>query len=452
MNVGPIATTCCPRVLRPVFDRIGAPLLGQRLARSAFWSVVGMMVAKGIALASTIVIARILGQAVFGQFGIVRSTITMLAMFATSGVVATAAKYVSEYRDIDPGMARKLLSLIDLVAIGLASVLALVMFFSASFLANNVLASEGLATALKIGAVVVFFQVLASAKKGGLVGYEAFRMLAWLNAITGLSSLVFVTFGAYLGGTPGALWGLAILAVVEFVSATIFLAYKMPPGVATQAVPLQRGVVLGTIWFSIPTFLSAVSALPPVWVSQTWLAGMPGGYAQVGLFHAANQWRTSVMSLPGAMCQQALPVLTNVSQNRWLFVKALSVFLGVAIVVSVGIGIPVVVFSSHIMGAYGEAFRGGKMLFVVLVLSGVPAAITPILSNAILSRGKSWPRLVFHLLWGLVFVVVAWLGIRSNLGGLSLAIAFLVSSVAHLIWLVCYLCYTEMSQARLVVE
>ena len=70
----------------------------KRLASGAIWSFTGTAIAKLIVLIASIFCARILGKELFGEFGMVRSTINMFVVLGSAGLGITATKYIAEYR------------------------------------------------------------------------------------------------------------------------------------------------------------------------------------------------------------------------------------------------------------------------------------------------------------------------------------------------------------------
>ncbi len=66
--------------------------LAARLARGAFWSLAGSLVARGAGLLTAIMVGRILGKDGFGELGLVQSTVGMFGTFAGFGMGLTANK------------------------------------------------------------------------------------------------------------------------------------------------------------------------------------------------------------------------------------------------------------------------------------------------------------------------------------------------------------------------
>ena len=73
-----------------LIQRLKTSDIAHRMASGAFWSFTGTALGKFIVLLTGIVCARILGKEVFGQLGIVRSTIGMFIVLGTSGIGVTA--------------------------------------------------------------------------------------------------------------------------------------------------------------------------------------------------------------------------------------------------------------------------------------------------------------------------------------------------------------------------
>src|SRR5438445_7766115 len=100
-----------PAVVRRMAARIEASPLAYRLAHGVFWSLAGTALARVLALAASVITARILGKQGYGELGVVNSTLLTLQGFASLGLGATATKYVAELRGKDSERAGRILAL-----------------------------------------------------------------------------------------------------------------------------------------------------------------------------------------------------------------------------------------------------------------------------------------------------------------------------------------------------
>src|SRR5262245_42123812 len=144
------------------------------------------------------------------------------------------------------------------------------------------------------------FSAINGAQTGALAGFEDFKTIARINLFAGLLAFPLTVTGVWLGGSPGAVWGLAASQGVNCV-----LNHS-----ALRAAGRRAGVPIGwktcgtewpVLWrFSLPAMLCSVLVVPVNWVGMAWLANQANGYAEMGVFNAANQWRTAILFVPHA--------------------------------------------------------------------------------------------------------------------------------------------------------
>src|ERR1700728_1931673 len=97
--------TYCPAFLLKVKGRVVSSPIGYRLARGAFWLLIGSLISRGLGMLAGILVARLLGKHDYGQLGMVQSTTGMFGIFAGFGMGLTANKHVAEFKLQDPARA-----------------------------------------------------------------------------------------------------------------------------------------------------------------------------------------------------------------------------------------------------------------------------------------------------------------------------------------------------------
>src|SRR5664280_450460 len=100
-----------PPALEGLWTRLESSPVGGRLLRGAFWSMAGTMVSRALALAASVLAARIIGKTVYGELGIIQSTVGMFGALAGFGMGTTASKFVAELRGKDPAKAGRIIAL-----------------------------------------------------------------------------------------------------------------------------------------------------------------------------------------------------------------------------------------------------------------------------------------------------------------------------------------------------
>lgn len=408
--------------------------LARRLIHGTFWSLIGAAVGRGLALVSSIVLARILGLTIFGELGIVQSTVGTLGTFAGLGMGLTTTKYVAEFRTKDRDKAARIIGLSGLIAWACGSAMMVLLFLSAPWLAEHTLGAPHLASILQMSSPLLLAGAVVGVRVGALSGLEAFKRLARINLVAGAWSFPILLCATAAFGLPGAVWGL--VAGQALLSA---LTYGGLRAEARQAgFPLNyRGWTkeLPIVWrFAVPALFSSALIGPVGWVCHAILVNQPDGFGQMGQFNAANQWFNALLFLPGILGQAALPVLTErfgVGDAR-----RSTAILGICIKANAMIVGPLVLIgalaSPYIMALYGPSFRAAwPTLVVALATAGLLAIQTPV-AQIIAASGRMWLGTVMNLGWAISFVLLTWLLV--DWGSVGLAIARLLAYVVHGIW------------------
>ncbi len=420
-----------PRPARAAVSLINSPIR-KRLATGAFWSVIDTGFTRAFALIVSIVVARTVGREHFGQFGIVQGTIGVFGLFAGFGISVTATKHVSELRESDPLRTGRILGLSTLLAAISSSLMCAILIATAPWLAKTTLASAEVGSLLRLGSGLLFFGVLNGAVAGALYGFEDFKSVAIVDVVAGLVGCGVVIAGVLIAGLPGAIFGLVVGVALQCLGYCFFLGRVL----RNTGISIIYDGCLGE-WtvlakFSVPALLASAMAGPVTWVCSAIVVNQPAGYAQMGLFNAANQWRSAILLLPLTLSAPFLPVLSSLfGKDRGKYSIVLSAGITVNASLALLAAAVVIVFSRTIMGSYGKDFVGGRSVLICLVLSGVLGAAVWSVGQAITSSGKMWWGFILNLFWGVALVSSLWLFRRQ--GALGYAVANLIAYSIHLL-------------------
>ena len=197
-------TRLLPRSVQEFLERHTTSPLAVRLIHGSLWSIGGSMAARLLALLSAVLVARILGKAIYGELGIVQSTIGMFGALAGFGMSTASSKFVAEFRHTDPARAGRVVALSSVVSWSSGIVLAALLFVSAPRLADGSLASPELAPYIQLGTLLLLLNTVNGAQIGVLCGFEAFRAVSWINGLIGVLGLPFIVGGALLSSCGGS--------------------------------------------------------------------------------------------------------------------------------------------------------------------------------------------------------------------------------------------------------
>lgn len=413
--------------------------LRRRLARGAFWSLAGAVIARGLMLASLIVVAREIGRVPFGKLGIILSTVSLFQVFAGFGMGLTATKHVAELRRTNPGRAGRIIVLTGVVTVLMAVTVAALMVALAPLLAARVLAAPELARFLRISAGLLLFGTLSMVQVAVLAGFEAFRTVAKVNFIAGVLSFPLVVAGVYLGGLEGAVWGLVASSAASWSVGHLALrreAKRWDVPLTLRGWSRERGV----FWrFSLPAALGGLIVPPVSWIGQAMLVNLVDsngdaiGYDEMGLFSAGNQWRSALLFLPAYLSAAVLPILSSLhgGKDHRRYMRILWFTLAMTVTITLILFLAISLASPWIMRIYSTGFEAGQVVLVVLAFSACLTAATNVISKAIVSSGRMWWGLLLNLLWALVFLASAKVLVEQ--GAKGLAWATLISYGFHLV-------------------
>lgn len=400
-----------------------------RLASGVFWNTAGAVLARGLGFGFTLLLARLLGKEAFGQYGILQSTVAVLAAFAGFGLGLTVTKYVAELWRGEPREAGRILAAATLFSgvAGLGGGLALLVL--AGPLSWMMAGTGALTGSFQLSAPILGFSVVQGAWTGGLNGFEAFRTSARLHVAAALASFLLGLAGWYFARLPGVLIGLAAaqgLGCCWGWGALREEARKRGVEVRFAGCGRALGRVLA---FGLPTLLATCLVSPVYWLGQAWLVRLDGLSAQAE-YAVAAQWRGYLTFLPLLMSGAFLPVCSSL-QRTGLRPRFILGSAGMAAGVALGVAAPGFIFAPEILALYGPGFAAGAWALRWLCVAAVADAANAVLIQVLLATGQPWLRLVSNSLWALIAIALV-LRFLPAYGAAGLSLALAASQVLHL--------------------
>jgi O-antigen/teichoic acid export membrane protein len=270
-----------------------------------------MASAQGGTLLLGVLLANILGRQGFGRFAMVQSTVLTVAAISQLAMGYTATKYIAEFRSTDRARAGRLLALCSLVGHTTGLVTGAAVFFAAPAIAAGVLAAPELTWALRFAGVAVLFYVGNGFQAGALAGLEAYPLLARAGAASGLTFVLVCSMLALAGGVTAAAAGIAMGAAIQYLIYRRLLRGECE----RQAIRADHAGIrrewAALVNFAVPAALSGFSTLPALWVCNAMLARSDGGFGELALYVAANNFRVMVLFLPNVISGASGSLLNN---------------------------------------------------------------------------------------------------------------------------------------------
>ncbi|NJO37228.1 MAG: oligosaccharide flippase family protein [Rhizobiales bacterium] len=421
-----------------MFSQRLTSLLPKNLTMGAAWNALAQITYRGAVILGMLIAARLLGLERFGQLSILYSTTMTFNVVASLGLIMTGTKLVAELRGKDQARTGRIIALCQWVALASGGVVGLGMLLCAPWIASEILNDAALATGVRLTALLLLFQVLADSMLGINLGFLAFRGIFWTNLITGLVAFVLLIAGAFYQGVTGALVGLALAEAVRLV---LLLRTGQRAAIGHGITPSWRfpKEELPVLWHvSLPSMATAILWLPVTWIGTLMLVRQPGGFAEMGLFGAANQWFSLLLFVPGVVTQTILPILSRQvgdggrREARGLALKSSGIMLILVALISA----PLMLASPWLVAAYGPDFKTGVWVFVAMLAAAVAAAPQGILGNYLAAENRFWLRFHLNLLWAVCYLAAAFhLVVQGAIGlAIALIIAYAARTLATLVY------------------
>jgi O-antigen/teichoic acid export membrane protein len=375
----------------------------------------------------------------------------MFQVYAAFRLGNTATKYVAEYRKKDPHKAGRILKLTMVGSLSLCGVTALSLLIASGVIADDLLRNPGMRMAIVIGAVMMFLTVYGNISTSALAGFQDFKAIAKANVLRGILTPTICIPLAYYLGLEGAILGLALVAGIVLIQIRVYLrgrivSAKFPLNV--QRADLWRESPV--LWqFALPGFLTGVLVSLSHWTARVILIRQEAGYAQLGLFTAADQWRTMVLFLPAILAQVVLPILSEAQGSSVKdFREAIGIQIQAVCMIALPLTLLVMGFTEPLAAVFGNHYAGTERLIPLLMLSVFLYAVNQAIRLVYDGLGKRWMNLSMYLLWSVVYFFGSLYFVPKR-GAFGLAIVYLL---AELVLMVVQTVYVDLVMVKRVLR
>lgn len=398
-------------------------------AKNAFYLTGITGIERVAALVQTVLIARALGITEYGIYGLLFSTIGLVASVMGLQMGLTATVFVARYREHEKGKAGAVIRYVMLFAAIMSVAFLIATLPFAASLSDWLLKSSGYTFAVVLGCLFVATSLLSGVQDGVAEGFEDFRAVA----VARLISAVLALAGIY----PAAIWHGLDGVLVVLLSATIIkyaiLAVVIAKHRRREKIPRRGGHGVSFLKlvkdFSLPSMLVSLLLGAVTWFGTYLLSRQAAGFAAVAIVSVGLQWRGPILLVTGALGRVAVPVFSRhegasdaAGSHRF---KRKLMRLNTLAVLTVVI---VLVAASHlILSLYGKDFHAGTVVFAVLLCATIPKVLADVHMQELVGHGRMWRQLWLYLPM-LVVALIGFVALVPTLGGLGYALAMLVGA------------------------
>lgn len=400
--------------------------IARRMAFGAFWSIFGTASSKIFVLIAGIICARILGKEVYGELGMLRSTISLFVVLGASGLGLTASKYISEYKEKDKNLISGIYILTNSFALFTAIIITLTIISFSKPLCISLLNAPHLINEFKVGGLILFITILNGAQNGILSGFENFKGIAINNFWTSIAECIFLIVGCYYWGLIGAILGYGISYLILWFLNHHTLQKEIRARNIRISCKIRWNLLQVLYKFSLPATISALLVTPVFWGVRAMLVHC-NGFAESATYDVAEQWRIIILFVPNSLCQIVLPILSSIrSSNNEIkdYWKVLKINILVNAGICTMIALIISLFSNTIIKLYGTNFTN-NIPIIILSISTIFSSSSAVIGMAIASLGKMWTGCLFNIIWGLIVLYMSYYFLQNSYGANGVCISII---------------------------
>ena len=396
------------------------------LGKGLFWSMFGSMISRGLLFLAWVIIARILGQGKYGEYGLIRNTVMMFATFAGSGMGQAATKFVAEFLYIDKLKAERIAALITRIGGITGGAVFIIAFLLSPYIAENTINAPWLVNEFRVASLVLLFSTINSVQIGVLEGLGLFRKVASINTINGIVSLPLFVLGAYFGGVYGSVIAYCLSMMLLCVLSSWHIRKQKLTGHFTfnyKACWQERNIIFS---FILPALLSGILVLPIKWVTDVLLVNS-SGFSQMGVFTAAMTINIIVSSIAVMLNSPFLNIISKTKDNNNLRIERLNIF--VPWLIGILFAFPLIMFPDLGGLVFGKEYAGEQFnqVFIFIIVYTLLLMYKQGFGRLFALHNLQWMALLSNAIWG-VGLIGSFMLIKS-LGAVGLSISYVIATI-----------------------
>lgn len=390
------------------------------------WTVVGAALGRLGALISSMWVAREIGQAAFGYYGLFYVNLMFSLVLVNSGGCLVATREISA-RLIGPreSLPSAIKGIYIYCGVSGGAMMVLMIVVAAAY-GSEIYQDDRAINVMNYSALGLLFAAWSAAHSAILNGVGEFKTSAKTNLTGAALGFILAPVGALINmdaALVGLVASLMIQSLIGHVVVRKVLKRRVIPQVSLRA-------ALGDCRFYLtkgfPVAVSGLAVSAATWIVTTWVerGADLGGLA---IFNISNQWRSALLFIPitlGPMIVAKLSHRRELRQESNGANKIIIIWTAVVGLVSYGV---IWVGSPYIMAAYGREFESGRADFVILLAASMIVVVNNVQSKILASAGAY--RIISFLDYVWVVVYIGALLLRSNVGLQEVAESAILAAV-----------------------
>lgn len=367
-----------------------ASTLGDRF-KAAF---VGRVVSVVSGAILTVALARLLEPDEYGLLYLAISVFGTIMLFSKLGIAKSAARYIAEYKETDPGQLRHILRFGIILNFGTITLVCVVLLVTYEYIAQ-LIGEPALAPFLLFGVFFIALGTILAFVRVSLQGFEAIEATATLRIIDRGSRLVFTLGLLVLGyGAIGALVGYILAYLLTVLVGVVYLYRRYYRDFSTGVV--EAGLKRRIAEYAVPLTVTNTADVLDKRI-DTILVGFFIGPVAVAYYTIGKQvvefvgTPMSALGFTLSPTYEAQKAKGNPGTAARIFEEALSYGLLFYIPAAAGL---ILVAKPLVELVFGSEYLGAIPVVQVLAVYALLQSVTKVTSNGLDYLGRARERAI----------------------------------------------------------
>lgn len=389
---------------------MGYNIKGNTFFKDSFWAVVGNGGGYGLLLLAGIIIARLLGKDLYGEYGFIKTTMFQFAAFSTLGLGYTSTKFIAQYKTDHPKYLRSIVKASISITTTISVAIAVALFSLAQPL-SMYLNEPTLASAFRWLSAIIVFRAISTTQFGIISGFGSFKSIAVINILVGVFLLFSSAILTYFFGLKGSL--IALSASQILCVGLCFIAIR---NVRNDFPPQEiRPFTWEITRFSIPVALQELTFALGRWLGFLIITKL-SSLGEVGLFTAAELWYSVALMIPAMLYNVMLSHLSASVNDPQKQGQAINMMLAINLVCTLIPFLAVYLLSSWITSFYGPTFHQLGPVIRIFVFASIFTCCSNVLTSELIAQGRTWPLFTIRCMRDVLTVALGYYLIHQHNG------------------------------------
>lgn len=412
-------------------------ILLKKILNHSFWLLIGNSVGRLTMFLANIFAARLLSQDLFGQYMMVRSTVSMMEGSIMGSIGNIIIKIIAGDSHKEKNDVSSLVLAIILINVILSLIIILSLFFTSSFIVDRFfLGDNNIISGLYMGGFLFATTLFASSAQVILIGLEKYKEIAIAGVLNIIISIPIIYYLLTAFGFIGILIGISLYFLSDFIIKSIFINKQLNLLTFIPNITIMIDIIKNVYIKSGSLFLSVFISSFAFWYIRVVTINKSNSFVDIAVFDAAYQWLTIIMLITGATTSIALQMLSkNRNENSFDKRRIFVTNLYVNIVIATFFATIFSFFSKNIMSMYGDAYTENYYLIYILGVIAILYTISSVLNKLLIVSNEQKFILLTNIVSSISVVIFI-----QNINYLNFALELATSFVLfYLISIVMYI-------------